>query len=310
MIEDRDRAAGEAALREERRALHEQQHLVGVDQYRRCGRWTSSVIGVHSVMVRGTAVVSWSAWSTPPMRPPSASYTALMLADAGDAPETLGDDARGIMIAIAREIGDLDRGVRECRRGSSWRNLVGGHRPSQSDSRSWRLRLDQLEVELLTRIDRPRRSSTSAQTAGRRAACGRRPRRPISSNSAWTTERWHRRPTLRPASASSSPPPRTPTRRLRRAMTRKSHLLIVRELVLERPLPIVERRHRRKSVPVVSLLKEIGGLHAPRIRPAAVSVILTGRSPPPPPFAWMRSRRECCRHRAYVRSFDFAQDEP
>ena len=70
MGEDRNRAAGEAALREQRAALHEQQHRIGIDQR------LDARLGIVSHFTHsstGASVVSWSACNTPPMRPPSAA---------------------------------------------------------------------------------------------------------------------------------------------------------------------------------------------------------------------------------------------
>jgi hypothetical protein len=56
MIEDRDRAAGKAALREERGALHEQDDVVRIDDL------VEAAVGVgHACSSIGSAVVSWSA---------------------------------------------------------------------------------------------------------------------------------------------------------------------------------------------------------------------------------------------------------
>ncbi|PAV67363.1 hypothetical protein WR25_13937 [Diploscapter pachys] len=72
MVEDRHRAAGKAALREQRAALHEQHHRVvlydGVDA-------GVGIVG-HGLYPQAAAVLSCSAWSSPPIRPPSAAYTA------------------------------------------------------------------------------------------------------------------------------------------------------------------------------------------------------------------------------------------
>src|SRR3954471_2185752 len=71
MIEDRDGAAGKAALRKERRALHEQHDVVILYNFLDAVADVGHFIFLYS----GTPVASLSACSSVPMRPPNAWYT-------------------------------------------------------------------------------------------------------------------------------------------------------------------------------------------------------------------------------------------
>src|SRR5688572_23368081 len=66
MVEDRYRPAGKAALREQGRALHEQDHVVRRDDVR------DLCPGVHFHPPCGAAVSSCSACNSLPIRPPNA----------------------------------------------------------------------------------------------------------------------------------------------------------------------------------------------------------------------------------------------
>ncbi len=72
-------------------------------------------------------MLSLSACSSVPMRPPSACIYALMLPDARLAAEALGDDARFIMVAVAGQVDDLDPGVGNALADQAL-DLVGRHR--------------------------------------------------------------------------------------------------------------------------------------------------------------------------------------
>src|SRR5258706_2368887 len=70
VVEDGDSTAGKAALREQRAALHEQQHITLADQI---GNTGLGVVGHFNYSYSGTAVVSCRGWSPPPLRPPNAA---------------------------------------------------------------------------------------------------------------------------------------------------------------------------------------------------------------------------------------------
>ena len=128
-VEDRDRAARKAALREQRGALHEQHHVVALDDV------ADAVVCVTSLQILHCRHCGFELQCVKltPYSPAKRGIDRLVLPDAAQAFEASADDARRIMVAVAGKIADRHLGVGD-RGPDQPLDLV--RRPSASDVRS------------------------------------------------------------------------------------------------------------------------------------------------------------------------------